>query len=478
MTEIIEKIHEIIDFANDNHIAPNAKYISSKLQDYGSINVNLEKLRDLLRTDKSIYDLENENYILNHNLDNYKRKYHSEEAVIEALKDDFFLDTINIHVSRSKLFTYDNIKKDYEADDECYQKFISEKMSCGYITEKQVNEAISTYDLDVEDFLYDIEDRGIKILSKDEFEGIERKQDKLQNRKNFKVNVESNEKLAEGNILLTDIRIHETVAIAVVVFLIGQKSREGFEIGINDKQKGDLERFSLIKPSYSSQIELTSLGKELGGSVLRYFEHSNMSMVMDIIENYSSFQEIAKGEEIKRLTKDNNFWDYITPYFVESYKRNKYSKMFFDFLKDANGKGFYNMEELYLYAINEGHSEVLNQVLIGEKATSGLKPINENLDICYICQFNHCNKLKHEMKNTLIGYRSSYTDRIIEKYRGTKEIGEIIKQDLLLIKFMAPFSLVVSSKLLLRKLGIITKSSIHYKNNGSYCQKNDIWEIL
>ena len=401
--------------------------------------------------------------------------YYNIDLVEEYIKNEYFVRNIDRNVLLG--FKQDSLQLKF--GDRIYEicdinSFYESVREEGFISFDVAN-AVSEYlEVDYHALLREMKEINVRIDFDNEFE----KQCVVVNRK--KDNISNLEIIDNGeNILLADFRSNELVAAITILYLIREDYMEG-SYYFSDRHISGLYRMNIIeKYDKNQEIKLTNIGRNLIESFGIYLNEKIyiMDLLVDEVSLYESTKELAKSKTIKDL--DNiNLWKEISPSISQIYRHNEYSKLLMDLIYDGNNNGIYNLGDILLFHLQNEKREEIYKIFIGKKASSGIKPIKENKDICLKCKGHKCTRNTYITKTKLLYYRNNYVNEYIEELsRDLTNLDKILK-DPLIIKFVVPYNLTSKNKVIMKKIDILDESSnILHKKDGKYCPFEDVWVL-
>ena len=149
----------------------------------------------------------------------------------------------------------------------------------------------------------------------------------------------------------------------------------------------------------------------------------------------------------------------------------------------ANQLGLSSMVDLALYCKENKLDRIFCQIFLGQKASNGIRPIEEYRDVCFRCtNIDKCikdinkNQSDKNKMDTLLRYRNYYSKKCLGLINTEQEISILLEQPIYL-KFLTSYKLVVEVKQVLIAYRIFKNDRILYKNSGIYCPFRDIWRV-
>lgn len=283
------------------------------------------------------------------------------------------------------------------------------------------------------------------------------------------------------NILTLDLHPNEFLAslLALVNYLDSDIIDSSY---FSSEHMRSLKKMGIVDCN-KSMYSLTVLGKELverfNISIKKNMYSKVNLLINTLVNRYYSTNELSKSIEIKIFDQQQIIWDEISDILINIYYSNYYSRAFINLIMLSNENNGISMKDIFDVAIKNDKYKELSEVLIGDKSSSGIKPIVLGKDICLKCDDTICcqSNEKKAMQQRLLYYRNEYVDKFINEVKQDNLELDLIRQDPLLIKFIVPYTLCVVNKKMMMRLNIIEKSDILYKDAGQYCPAKDKWVI-
>ncbi|NMB27776.1 MAG: hypothetical protein GX987_06990 [Tissierellia bacterium] len=392
----------------------------------------------------------------------------------EYIKDKYFVK--NVHRETLLTSKYDSLNlkfgnKIYKiCDMKDFNKVIKRE---GFITFNVANVISEHFNLDYHSLLREMDEINVRIDNEEKF----KKECVVLKNKRFNrasTTIIDNKE----NILLIDFRTNELVASIMALYLINKGYIENHNSYFSNKHIRGLYKMNIIDEyNKNDYIKLTNIGEELikGFSMFLDKNFYTIDYLMDKINNCKSTKELAKSKVVKKL--DNaNFWEAISYPIRQIYLHNEYSKLLIQLISKANKSEIYNLGDILLFHLYNGRKEEIRKIFVGETATSGLKPIKDNKDICLKCEGYKCSRKVYITKTKLLYYRCNYVDTYIKKIHKDLDYLDMIMKDLLIIKFVVPYNLTSKNKIFMKNINLLDKkSNVLHKKDGEYCPFKDIW---
>jgi hypothetical protein len=283
--------------------------------------------------------------------------------------------------------------------------------------------------------------------------------------------------ISQENILALDLYPNELIACMLML----SNNIASYDISKNCFDNQHLRALLKIGilVNVGTKCTLTKLGKELIDkfqlSIIRNLKYD----VNQSDTRYCTTRELSKSFEVKCINNCKEVWDDVAKVLKDVYSSNYFSKRFLSLVELANKNNFSSMYDVFNIAISNDRIKDLYEVLVGDKASNGIKPILEGKEVCFKCDNQKCirNTEKKLKEKRLLYYRQEYANQYIFNLRSDYTSLKNIQHDPLLIKFIIPYAICVPSKILMTKLNIIEDSKILYKNAGQYCPTEDKWVI-
>jgi hypothetical protein len=349
----------------------------------------------------------------------------------------------------------------------------------GYVSADMVKEYINRYDVDENSDQFELvtylNERNIDYSSDNNGEKVVKDDKRLT--KNYYA-LQDVEYSKDNNVLLVDLRLNE---LLVLLFLMQdeQQLMKKLKNASRHKYEHDLVRLCLI----DQNLVPTEEGKGLSDAITELiYEYMNYKNIITIKNENHYINELCKSKPIKQLQHNEEFWHDAAPYLRRHFLSLPAVKLFVNWIMIINKQGKDSMFDIFQYLIKNEHYSELEWLLIGDRPSSGLKPIREGAEVCLNCKMNSSMcylttdfNSSNDKKKYLLNLRNQKIKKYIDKMR--KDKYEMLKNPIY-VKFLVPYCLVVRIKLFMRKIEILNSTNnISYKDSGNYCPIEDKWEI-
>lgn len=497
IVEFIEGLHEEL---NKKYFAPSITYIKRKyFVQYGK-EISEDVIDKILSKDSRFIKINDSQYVSRSKFEEYINSLIStigtdnENFIINKVREKYFTEKVESKLLQNYLKAKQNFKYKIKTEEpiicfkeerykvSCIEDIVSIGLNKGYLSYEVIEKASLYFDIWPEDIIDELDYKGIKIIKTKDVEFKYSTDDKFYITKNNTAKLDKNQTYinyynANSNILLIDLRINELIACIFVLTYLEEILNCFDNKYINQKYLNEIDRLGIAKVS-DNRIKITPLGEKIIFSFRNYLEITfNKDYKKDLLNNYHDTRQLCKSSEIKELVKDEKMWNRIAKPMRDLFLSHDTVRNFMKLISDVNKIGKNSMFDLFEYSIKNEKEWELKNILIGNKATSGIKPITNGKDVCFSCKNKKCKISTGNIKNKLLFYRYKYVDAFIKECKKNNKQYKKILDDPLLIKFLVPYTVVVSLKIVLTKINFLKRTNILYKNRGIYCPKKDKWVI-
>ena len=235
--------------------------------------------------------------------------------------------------------------------------------------------------------------------------------------------------------------------------------------------------------SYSYIKKIINTGILKKANEIFYFTQEAILLIKELKKyqvfnkNYFSNKVVLDNVELKKFCYENE--NTIQKMILKNKELDRLLKI----IKKCNEQGIQTMSGIAYYCNSNNLDKSFLELFIGERATNGLKPLEKHTDICFNCnKIDDCTgeKIKNKddkyKSNVLLEYRNQYSQDCLKYIIDKRDINNLVSIPIFL-KFLTAYDLVVSTKLSLKKYGILKDDKILYKNRGEYCPDYDTWRL-
>lgn len=455
---------------------------------YGE-DVSDDYIKSLLLEDKRFIFANKSCFLLTETLNKIKLKYKGDIGRMEkVIKDRYFVEEIdkevlinsnsekNLGASESVIFKFEDRIYEINSENDFYDVIIKE----GAITYDGINTISEYLGKDYHLFAAELEEIGINICSKEEIrENCIVYKKKIHPKPTYNVVSKYDVFNNNENILLIDLHTNEIIACLLAIFSCQLYYREIKKSYFSNRHLSNLYKLNIIYDFDSSEnIILTEFGEKVINDFERYInDNYYVNEVISKTFDYSSIKELAKSKILKKIDC-KKMWHSIGEAFRLLYFHNYYANKLINLIEVGNRQGLESLGDIIIFHLIKGNYQDIREIFVGEKATSGRKPIRDNKDICFDCKGYRCSKGIIISKNKLIYYRDYYVDNIIRRINKNINYVDKLRTDPLIIKFIVPYNLISKNKKIMQNIKLISGKKILHKKDGKYCPFKDKWILM
>jgi len=393
-------------------------------------------------------------------------KYLQENYFIKDISRKDLMSIININRNTFSIEYEDKIYEINSIDD--FYELVKEK---GFTTYDVIKDTANQFNIDYYYLLYEINNLGVNVDKNSKF----RENCNVLNRN--KILEEEIIETKKENILLTDLRSNELVACFLALSYFNQIYQKEYIGFFSNRHLNGLYKMSIINEQYKEgKLVFTNCGKKIIENCKRYLSNYYYKdyVVNEIIKSNNS-KQLAKSKVVKEIN-DSKLWSMISKPIKEIYVNNYYSKLLIDLIAECNRISIFNLGDIILFHLRNGKRKVIREIFVGDKASSGIKPIRNNKDICLHCEVNRCSNRGNITKEKLLYYRTSYVNSFIKSVSEDISNLDLLFEDPLIIKFIVPYNLTSKNKIIMKYVQLLSNNiNILQKKDGTYCPFEDIW---
>lgn len=467
-------IDKIYNEMEKNDYSMSLSFVKIKYEKIFFEEIAEDYIRTLLIEDERFIFLNENQFILRNKLEDLiSTNDYDIDQIEEHIKNKYFVR--NIDKKALLAFKQDNLQLKF--GDKIYQicdinSFYDSVRQEGFISFNAASTVSEHLNADYHTLLEKMLEMGVRIDYEDKFQ-----------KKCFVISEDNDEDLdikiidnAE-NILLVNFYSNEFIAAILVLYLVEEGYMEG-DYYLTNRHINGLYKMNIIEKYEEEQgIKLTNIGKKLIKDFGVYLSGKIyiMNNLVDEVSLCKDSRELSKSKTIKGLDS-KDLWESISLPINQIYKHNEYSKLLMELVYAGNKNGNYNLGDILRFNLLNGKREEVYKVFIGDRATSGIKPIKENKDICLKCEGYKCSKNLYISKTKLLHYRCNYVNEYIDSLSEDLTNLDMILKDPLIIKFLVPYNLTSKNKVIMKNIDILGEgSNVLHKKDGEYCPFKDIW---
>ncbi len=497
MEYIKEFIQDLSEDLEQRLFAPSVKLLARKYYVKYGKKVSENTIQEYLLIDNRFIKVNNIQFASKSRLTKYIETLNNtmdstnDDEILKKLKEKLFVSEIDKSIlkqfqRKNQEYQYDTSEirpilyfKEEQYDINSLKEIVNVGLDKGYLSIKVIEEASKYYKMHHDDIVDEFIRKGIQIREDQNinFEYSITKKEKTiytsdftNEAKNNRVHYELNR---SDNILLTDLRMNELITC---IFLTTFKEFLSFNY-ISTKHLKEIDRIKIAE-IYNEDIMNTFLGNEVTVAFRKYLSKNyEPNFHISLMNRYKDSQQLSKCQEIKKLTANVELWEEIRHPLKNLFLSHEIVQRFTNLILLTNEAGKKSMFHIVEHAITNEMNWELKNILIGEKATSGIKPINNGTDVCFSCDLKKCKVASDKIKRLLLFYRYIYVDSFIKDLDNNVKQHKEMLNDIFLLKFIIPYTIAVSTKQIFIKLNIIKSAKILYKNNGLYCPYDDEWVV-
>jgi len=278
----------------------------------------------------------------------------------------------------------------------------------------------------------------------------------------------------QTNVLMNDLRLAELVSLALRLPVALRIRRHLYEGMIRQRSyELDLKRLDYLD-SDQEWYYLSPSFNRLQQAIRRLFDSGQIPFAKE--------WKSQKGNlaYLNGLIAHPLFAERILPSIRQDYLGLKGVRLLMRWIK-ATGKRAPVMVDIIEAGLNEDGPESVRGLLFSNQASTADSALRNRHDVCFSCPSERrCLPLQgvDDPSNLLAEYRYSDLDTILATRYPNLPLEECLLKDKLVVKFFAPYSIVVSSKRFMVETQCLDESTpILYKNTGKYCPFKDEWPL-
>jgi len=492
-----EFLHDLSEDLKQRLFAPSIKFLARKYYVKYGIRINEKTIQDYILNDNRFIKVNNIQIASKSRLAKYIETLTStmdsinDDEILKKLKEKLFVSEIDKSIlkkcqTEKPEYQYVSNKippilcfKEEQYDINSLKDIVDVGLDKGYLSINVIEEASKYFEMHHNDIVDELISKGIQIRLDENisFEYPITKEEKTIYTSDSFHHARNNKSYYElscsDNILLTDLRMNE---IITCIFLVTFKEFLNFNY-ISTKHLREIGRIKIAE-IYNGDIINTFWGNEVTVVFRRYLsENYEANFHISLMNKYKDSQQLSKCLEIKKLTENVKLWEIIKEPLKNLLLSHEIVHRFTNLILLTNKAGKQSMFDIVKYAITNEMEWELKNILIGKKATSGIKPINNKSDVCFSCSIKKCKVVSNKIKEHLLFYRYIYVDSFIKDLNNNVKQYKQILDDIFLLKFLVPYTIAVSTKQIFIELNIIKPARILYKNRGLYCPYDDEWVV-
>lgn len=486
----ISFINKIYDEMRTNDSTMSLTYVKIKYEMTFLKEVATDYIQTLLVDDERFVFINRNQFILKDKLIELMNKYNSDLSQVEqAIKNQYFVRNIErksllkVRQEKLRLKFGEKVYKIYDID-----SFYDSVRKEGFISYNMTKIVAESLDKNYYVLLEEMDKMGVRIDHDNKFRKkcsvighyhdresvlpISAKPD-MESYQRESIEIRDNGK----NILLLDFLSKELIAALIFLHLMEQGYLKEGKF-LTYKHINELYKMNIIeRPKRKREIKMTNIGRKLIeglGQALKERAYSLERLAKEVYQ-YNTSVDFSKSQFVKELD-DTSLWKNIAWCLDQIYKHNMYSKLLVKLIGTGNKNGKYTLGDIFIYNLMYGQREDIFKVFVAERATSGIRAIRENNDICLKCNGYRCSRNLIISQTKLLHYRFNYVDDYIGRVQKDLTILDKVLKDPLIIKFILPHNLTLENKIIMRKASVLSPTSnVLDKEVGEYCPFRDNW---
>jgi hypothetical protein len=184
---------------------------------------------------------------------------------------------------------------------------------------------------------------------------------------------------------------------------------------------------------------------------------------------------------LKALITHPTFTARILPKIRQHYLGLREVKLLISWIQ-ATGELMPTMADIIQTGLKQDGADTVRLLLLSDQPSTAESALQRRRDVCFSClPQQRCQPLRAlaDPYQVLMEYRSTTLEALIITRYPELSMADCLLEDRLLVKFFAPYSLVVNTKGFMIDIGLLGASSaILRKNAGRYCPLEDKWFLV